>query len=101
MRHSCMGKIDKNRWAAAVRRMRTQAEETKPEAALLASALREVRASTSNVECGCIDPPDEREENDPRGTDYENPGHHDGYCPLRLHAIADAALSGQKWEKIG
>lgn len=46
-------------------------------------------------ECQCIDPPNERDDGDERGTDQENPEHHSMYCPEFLEAAIDAGLSGK------
>lgn len=38
-------------------------------------------------ECQCVDPPEDREENDERGNDSSNPEHHAQYCPVYLRAV--------------
>jgi hypothetical protein len=58
-------------------------------------ALRLLQDCLDNLECDCIDPPEERDPDDERGTDHNDPSAHSQYCSHYTLAVIDAALNGK------
>ena len=46
-------------------------------------------------ECQCVDPPEDRDDDDERGNDPDDPSAHSQYCPQYMLAVIKAALAGE------
>ena len=70
--------------------------EAQSEVERLTSALGLLEDCLWNAdECQCVDPPEDRDDDDERGNDPEDPSAHSQYCPQYLLAVIKAALAGE------
>lgn len=48
-------------------------------------------------ECQCTDPPWDRDADDERGNDPDDPSAHAQYCPQYMQAVIEAGLDGSEF----
>ena len=46
-------------------------------------------------DCQCMDPPEDRDEDDERGNDPDDPSAHAAYCPIYLHQYLANLVAGK------
>jgi len=60
------------------------------------AALKLLHSCLYNAdECQCIDPPEDRDADDERGNNPEDPSAHSQYCPVYMLAVIKAGLEGK------